>query len=517
MKKYHKGISLFAAIIFVFSGCNEDFIDQKPTSIVTEINFYKTVPELESGLVTAYSRLYGNTGGNIFQFMEGLWSLGNIGSDDAEKGGENATDYADLNAVSLSYQNASNYHVSSMWSACYLIIARCNQVIDQSIQTAGDAGEIAKIVNQAKFIRGIVYYHMVTLFGEIPMPLKFMAPSDLELTRSPVSEVWAQIESDLKAATNLPSRSVWKQTGRADSGAAWAMLGKVYMTQKKYPQAAEALKKVIDSGDYQLVPDFGKIHRKEGEFCSESIFEINLLNGLSGGDMGNHSGVLRHSRDQQANGWGFDCPSPNLLSEFEAGDPRIIYTFIFPGDVFPTPTGNYNVTNAKSPTTFHNRKAWIPVSERAGKGTRSWDFNYRYMRYAEVLLLYAEALNETDKPSEALIYVNMIRDRARNTPKVDPQRISCSYSLTNTGTILPPVTTTSKNDLRNAIRHEQRVELAMEGHRRYYLLRTDQFKIRMEHSKGSQGCTVEPYELLFPVPQTEIELSNKKLTQNQGY
>lgn len=516
MKIIHK-ITLFVALtMLILAGCSKDFIDQKPTSVVTELTYYKTVAELESGLVAAYARLWDRTGG-LWAFQESLWSIGDVGSDDAEKGGENETDNAPLGDISFSRQAATNLSVGYMWTNSYLIIARCNQVIDQSVKTKGDANEIAKIVNQAKFIRGMVYYHLVTLFGDIPMPVKFLNPSELNLERTPASNVWTQIESDFKDATNLPTKSGWKQTGRVTSGVAWAMLGKAYMTQKKYTDARDAFKKVIDSGEYQLVSDYGKIYRKEGEHCAESIFEFQLLNGLAGGDMGNLTPVLRLSRDAAVGGWGFDCPTANLLNEFEAGDPRAIYTFIFPNDVFPTASGNYTVTNTRSPTTFHNRKVWMPDSERAGKAWGSWDFNYRYMRYAEVLLLYAEALNETDKPADALTYVNMIRDRARTTPTTDPQRISCSNKLVYAGELLPAVTTTSKDGLRVAIWHEQRVELAMEGLRRNYLLRTGQFKTRMELAKGAKGCTVEPYELLFPIPQTEIELSNKKLTQNTGY
>lgn len=516
MKIFSK-ISLFIAItMMLISGCSEDFIDQKPTSVVTELTYYKTVDELESGLVAAYSRLWDRSP-LFWGFEECIWSFGNIGSDDAEKGGENETDSAPLGDVSFSRQTATNLQVNYMWTSCYLLIARCNQVIDQSANTTGDATAIAKIVNQAKFLRGMTYYHLVTLFGDVPLVTKFLGPSELTLERTPAAQVWVQIESDLKDATSLPARSAWKQSGRADSGTAWTLLGKVYLTQKKYTEAKDAFKKVIDSNEYQLVSDYGKICRKEGENCEESIFEFQLKNGLSGGDMGNFSGILRLSRDAGAGGWGFDCPTQSLVNEFEAGDPRSIYTIIYPGDVFPTAKGNYVATNTRSPSGYHNRKAWIPDTERAGKSMLSWDFNFRYMRYAEVLLLYAECLNETDNQSAALTYINMIRARARNTPAADPQRISSSHSLVYTGQLLPDVTTTNKAELRAAIWHEQRVELGMEAVRRYSLLRTDRFKTQMEAAKGAKGCTVEAYEVLLPIPQTEIELSNKKITQNTGY
>jgi hypothetical protein len=139
------------------------------------------------------------------------------------------------------------------------------------------------------------------------------------------------------------------------------------------------------------------------------------------------------------------------------------------------------------------------------------------MRYSEVLLLYAESLNEVNKPSEALALLNQVRARARSTPTTDPQRISCAYDLSYTGVLLPDVTTTDQSALRQAIWHEQRVEQAIEGQRRAALLRTDRFKERMETAKAYAGVTVQPYELLLPIPATEIELSNHVLTQNPDY
>jgi hypothetical protein len=191
---------------------------------------------------------------------------------------------------------------------------------------------------------------------------------------------------------------------------------------------------------------------------------------------------------------------------------------MFPGDKFPiNGTDIYTVENAYSPTGFNSRKSWIPWSERIGLNSTEWDINYRYMRYAEVLLLYAESLNENNKPDSALILVNQVRARARNTPATDPQRISCAYNLTQIDPLLPDITTTDQNQLREKIWHEQRVELAIEGHRRNMLLRTGQLKDRMEKAKAYANVTVEPYQWLFPVPLQELEISNNVLTQNPGY
>jgi len=191
---------------------------------------------------------------------------------------------------------------------------------------------------------------------------------------------------------------------------------------------------------------------------------------------------------------------------------------MFRGDVFPKDeSSNYTVKDSLSPTGYNARKAYIPFSERAGLSWSDWDINYRYMRYAEVLLLYAESLNEVKKPGAALELLNQVRARARNTSPIDPQRISCIYDLSHSGPLLPDVTTTDQSLLRQAIWHEQRVELAIEGHRRNMLLRTGQFKDRMETAKVYAGVIVEPYKWLLPIPQQEIELTNNLLQQNPGY
>jgi len=496
----------------LYTSCSEDFLNQSPVGTIKENEFYRTVEELDAGLVACYGYLRSNG------YLEmGHWIMGDIGSDDADCG-SNSGDQPLLYDISYSRQTPSNWWIYGFWVDYYRTIGRCNQVIDRSPGVQGAAVEVEKITDQARFLRAFCYYFLVTAFGDIPVVQRFMEPDELKLLRAPVNEIWALIESDLIQATNLPFAGEWDQSGRVTSGAVYSLLGKVYLTQKKYALANSAFYNVVNSSQYHLVPDFGYIFRYEGENCAESIFEIQHKNNVAGGNMGTSSGPYRLPRDNAAGGWGFDCPTADLLSEFEPGDPRIIYTFLFPGDVLPAP-GNttYTVENFESPTGYNSRKAWIPFSERRKFDYESWDINYRYMRYAEILLLYAESLNEVNKPDSSLLLLNKVRARARNTPVIDPQRISCAFDLSYTGELLPDITTTNKEELQKAIWHEQRVELAIEGHRRNMLLRTGRFIERMEIAKDFAGCKVEPHELLLPIPQSEIELSNGILTQNPGY
>lgn len=522
MKKILNKILLITVVLGIISlSCSEDFLDQNPVSSTTDLTYYKTVSQLNTGLTACYSQLLIMSAEAVrspFCFPELMWAFGNVCSDDAEKGGENATDQASLGEVSNIRALPTNYWVETLWSMMYKLIARCNQVIEKSVQTQGDAAEIEKIVDQAKALRAIGYYYLVTSFGEVPLITNFLYPNELTLEKSPVADIWAQIESDLLDATNLPAKSA-SQIGRITSGVVYGLLGKVYLTQEKYAQANSAYYKVVKSGVYSLVSDYGSIFRHEGENNAESILEIQYKNGVSGGDFGTFGSVLRMSRDSRAGGYGFDCPTQNLVDEYEDGDPRKLYTIIFRGDSFPTkdPALPYRVTNTSSPTTYQNRKAWIPWAERGAFTAMSWDLNWRYMRYAEILLFYAESLNEVGKPDSAVMLVNMIRARARATPTTDPQRISSVCDLSYSGDLLPDVVYTTQDALREAIWHEQRIELAEEGLRRNILLRTGRYKTAIEAVRGSSGVVVDPYEWLLPIPQVDIDRSNGVITQNEGY
>lgn len=508
MRTIRTYIIILGILSFSLVSCNEDFLQTLPTSAQTEASFYKNVDDLESILFSCYSMFTDN-------LLYGLFAIGNVGSDDSEKGGEDESDQEDLQDISMSKQISSNIWSGDYWKQNYKLIAKCNTVVDKSEEVSGNAEEIEKIVDQAKFFRAYALYQMVTLFGDVPLPKHFLGPDELNLERTEANEVFSQIERDLDDAKNLPPKSE-SLDGRITRGAVYALLGKVYMWQKEYKLAIEAYETIIQSEEYRLVEDFGLIHRHEGENCEESILEFQQALGVDGGDMFSWMNIMRLSRDRGAGGWGFDNPTQDLINEFEAGDPRIIYTAIFIDDVFPTPESTYVVENDRSPTKYTNRKAWIPHDQR----TSSWfafDLNWRYCRYAEVLLFYAEALNEDNQPEQAKIYLNMIRERARNTPVTDPERDSCAWDLSSTGDLLPDITTSEKDLLREAIYKEQRVELAMEGHRRWILLRTDRFKEGMEKAKGAKGCFVNDHELFFPIPENEIILSNGKLSQNPGY
>ncbi|MFM8374390.1 MAG: RagB/SusD family nutrient uptake outer membrane protein, partial [Bacteroidota bacterium] len=329
----------------------------------------------------------------------------------------------------------------------------------------------------------------------------------LTLGRSTEEEVYAAILADLNYAVQyLPERSALNTAdyGRATRGAAKALLTRLYLFRKDFVNAEKYALEVINSGEYSLDPDFGHTFSIWGQFNSESIFEI-AAQGRDGYDNGgNQYANTQGVRGTPNRGWGFNRPSVDLQNSFEPGDPRKDATIIFLGEVIDGVTilgdgTTPNITYADAPANTiiqeiecYNQKVWIPGTST----NEQWEHNRRVLRYADVLLMAAEALNENGKSSQALTYLNQVRTRARG----------------NNANILPNVTTTDQGALRNAILKERRSELAMEGHRFWDLIRTG----RATAVLGPLGFQAGKHELL-PIPQTEIDISQGAIRQNPGW
>jgi len=514
MKKHIYSIIGIGFLSLTFSGCSEDFLTTSPYATPTDEVYFQTYIQLDEALIGAYKAVADRTFKEDPEY--GWWLLGNVGSDDAERGASLSND-PNQDDICYSRQDPSNGAVASIWASWYKVLARCNLVIDKSEVVTGDKDIIERIVREAKFLRALSYYHLVINWGEVPLFTSYAYASEAIRPKSPVEEIWQLIEDDLTEATGLPSRSEWgtAQLGRATSGAAWSILGKVFMYQHKYAEAANAFSEVVSSNEYSLVDDYGLIFRQEGNNNSESIFETQHM-AYTNASTGSINPMMQQPSEEPSAGWSRNTPTQDLLDEFEEGDPRIIYTFLFVGDTLPSNSATpYVVKNIESNTGYASRKAYLPIPERGNQDKFDYAQNIKFLRYAEVLLLYAEALNETGNPGEALIYMNMIRERARNTPSSDPDRIYCNFDLSYTGELLPDIITMDQAELRDAIYHEMRVELGEEGHRREFLMRTGQFFERMNAVK-ELNLSDEKW-LLLPIPRDEIAKSDGVLIQNQGY
>lgn len=510
MKKYITPI-LSVFLLLTTISC-EDYLEKPPYGVLTVDNFYKTPQQLSQGLTDAYNYL------GSADFETPLFILGNIVTDDAEKGGSDVNDFAAAYELSHFRAVASNAVCLQLWAISYKGIFNSNVVIERADMVEAMNPELVKRVRaEAKFLRGLYYFHLATVFGGVPLVLTTLSPNEANAERASFDATWDQIEKDFsEAAMVLPLKSGYPAAdlGRATSGAANVMLAKAQLMRQKYAAAESALEKVVSSNQYALIDDFGKIFTNSFENAAESVFEIQHKNTQSsGGSEG--TGVNRFCWSRKNGGWGFDCPTQDLRDEFEPGDPRLIYTFTFTGDIF----GANDVTdNTESPTGYHNRKVYLTTNERENP-INDQGYNIRYLRYADVLLLYAEVLNENGKAQDALTYLNMVRDRARDTNPSDPRR---TFQTVDVTVNLPTVVATDKDALRDLIWHERRVELALEYHRRFDLVRQQRYGNVMRayatnHNVDKGSLFNDAYHDLIPIPAEEIDRSETAIGQNPGY
>jgi len=519
LKKYKLfAIISFAIIIFalVLPGCKKNFLDRQPLSRYTTDN-YPFPPGggvYDQYVFAAYSSLR-HYGVSSYAFIASV----SIRSDDADKGSSFADGYPYLSGVDNFPVPPFSSMVNDLWNAYYGdLIYNCNNAIKQiTPDSSGTPEQKASAIAEARFIRGYAYFTMERLFGNIPIIDSVLDIKNSVVPQSTPEQVYAFIEQDLQyAAAHLPLRSEWdpKFIGRATSGAAWGLLAKVYLYQKKWQQAMDAANTVITSGQYSLMPNYQSIWLNSGENCSESIFEIqcyadaNHPQGDGNGDNGygcQYASIqgVRGLAEGPAHdlGWGFNNPSHYLHLAYEPGDPRMNSTLLFCPTKTPTIFGE-TFGRPEPNDSIYNMKVYLgndPAIRQAVGNTQAWWENVRLLRYADVVLMYAEAANELGKTSEALDKLEWIRARARN----------------GNNNILPKVTTTNKSDLRTAIQHERRIELAMEHERFFDIVRWG-IAADVLHASKKPNYTAGRDEWL-PIPQTQIDLSNGVLHQNPGY
>ena len=488
-------ISILAAFFLV--SCNSDFLDVKPQGKQTADNFFQT----QEHAILATNAVYNvmrNWEVTVFAYI----GCTDIISDDSDKGSE-PNDAAFISEIDNFTFDAGNIAPKTVWTGYYKAIFRANVAIERIPEVKMDENLKKRLIAESKFLRAYFYFNLVRWFGDLPLVTKPLTQNDFKQTRAKTADVYAQIIVDLKEAIdNLPEKSKYAadDLGRVTKGAARSMLAKAYLTLKDYPNAEKYALEVINSNEYSLLPDYGKIFTREGENASESVFEVQTTSTdtrvtfSADYDGGSQYNEVQGVRGTPNLGWGFNRPSDSFIAEFEAGDPRRDATILYEGEVLP----DGSAIVEKNPKLFnarYNQKAWIPAHtgfNYNGPG------NIRILRYADVLLIAAEAMNENGKSAQALLQLNAVRKRARG--KING--------------ILPDVTEMAKDKLRELIWHERRVELGMEQHRWFELVRTGQAEAALK--KHGKSFVKNKHELL-PIPQTEIDLSSGTLTQNQGY
>lgn len=433
-----------------------------------------------------------------------------IRSDDADKG----STPADGGANAITMDNfpvlASNGFCNTLWTGYYTLINKCNTTITQVNNNAAiEASEDVKkqTIGEARFLRAYAYFNLVRFFGRVP--LIDTASGTGNIPQSTATQIYAFIENDLTfAASVLPLSWDSRFAGRATKGAANGLLAKVYLTQQKWASAMAAANTVMISGQYDLTTSYDKIFREEGENSKESVFEVQATASAA---IPSNNGV-QYAQIQGIRGsgiwdlgWGWNSPSDQLVAAYEANDPRKARTILFTSTAtVPGLTIYGETTPVGLPNARYNNKVYTNPSLRTSIGNRfGYWMNVRILRYADVVLMYAEAANEVGgaaNTTAALAALNSIRARARQGAPA--------------GT-LPDVTTTDQALLRDAIRKERRVELAMEHDRFFDIVRWGIAQDVLQ-AAGKTNFT-NSRDVLLPIPQTQIDLSAGVLTQNPGY
>ncbi|WP_374166754.1 RagB/SusD family nutrient uptake outer membrane protein [Arcticibacter sp. MXS-1] len=482
-------IIALGAMTLSFSSCTNDFLDVDPQGKQPAQTFWKTPEDAGAGVNAIYANLrsWNNT---AFPAI----AIESLAADEAEKG-SSPNDASFLNNFDNFSVTSTDGVLGGFWEGQYQNINLCNQVIKNIVDIQMDEALKSRYIAEAKFVRAFSYFRLVRAFGGVPLRTEpTQDPLAYNIPRASASEVYALIEKDLDdAAATLPQSYGSADIGRATKGAALAMHAKVAMYQKKWDAVLALTNQVMGMG-YSLFPDFQDLFRINNENSSESIFEIQCeyypsIAGASNSQYSQVQGVRT-----QSGYWGFNVPTQTLADAFEPGDTRREGTILFVGTT--TKYGDAITAVAGDPVRY-NGKSYVPFNTPWDNANpRGSQQNVRVLRYAEVLLMNAEAANELGNPTQALASLELVRARAR---KGNPN-------------VLPPVTTTDKAALRNAIYHERQVELAMESDRYFDVVRQG----RAAEVFGPKGWKANKNEV-WPIPQTQIDISNNLLTQNPGY
>ena len=551
MKHLLSILTVVAAL--TFTSC-EDFLTEEVRGLQNLDTYFSTLEECNSYVTGCYQDLTCGGWWNI----NTVWLLSEMCSDDAWMGNttQSQSDYISL----AHYQGngASNGPISNFWQYRYKGILRCNVAVDRISQAdLTDTETRDRLVGEARFLRAYYYFELVRNFGGVPLITEFLLPEQVQgITRKSAEEVYQFIEDDLLAAADvLPERSEYAPAdmGRATRGAALGLLGKVYLYQEEWQKAHDVLKTVMDSGEYDLLPEFGQVWDLDYDNSIESLFEVQYEYHPTlalGGSLATVTGA----RNGPGDGWSWCQPTANLEQAFiDAGDTvRLKWTIIKSGCTEIAGENNFDefIENSKEMANYEAyldkygwdpncyiidpaqhksariiRKYFLPIEDRPEiYNTDKSPLNHRILRFADVLLMYAEACNELGQDGEAQEALNRVRNRAK----------------------LPSVTATG-TQLRDAIRQERRLELAFEQNRLYDIRRwkddsgqpviasilgpngsfvqwntnpetRDQLEWENQGEASDKGITFNVNrDLLFPIPLYEITQSNGSIEQNPGW
>lgn len=476
-------IIIITAILPLAFSCSKERLDIEPNRIYYD-NFYQT----EEGAVNAINAVY-DVLGSVNQYNSHLWYIQDVASDDFNV---NST-LNDPNAHEFDQYTveATNNYLEGVWRDSYLGISRANIVLKEVPDIKMDSALKQRVLGEAYFLRGLFYFNLVRIYGDVPMLTEPVSPDlpddEINLPRRDRATVYEQIFSDFaEAAKRLPEQYSGAKKGRATWGAAKGMLAKAYLTMEQWENAAATAKEIIDAEIYTLYSDYADNFKQANENGQESVFEVQFYENVNSENSRIVISGLPSLQNVFPAGVEMMLPTDDLLNTFEEGDYRKDVTFF----------DSYWQYEFEP----HVWKYWDQDVYDADETGQS-GANFKVMRYAEVLLIYAETLNEANNgpTQEAYDAVNQIRARARN----------------GNAEVLPDLSGLSYQEFREAVWKEKRCETVNEGQRWFDLKRTERLIERVNVAKGDKA-NPQDYHYKFPVPQRERDL-NPNLSQNTGY
>ncbi len=468
MKKIILYISLGLTITAV--SCKKSFLTLAPESSATSATFYKTTNDITEAVTACYQPLQLGT-----MYLQDFIIMMEVRSDNIEDNNPGADAGREFN-VDRFLAGPDNTVFSDAWGAIYADIARCNNVL-ANLDVVTDPSLKRQYEGEVRFLRALDYFNAVRFWGGIPLVLQPVATQQaLTIGRSSVDSIYGAIETDLnKAAALLPSTYNAKNKGRVTAGAATGLLGKVYLTEQKYSQAATTLKQLIPAGTnpygYVLLPNVADVFSVSNKLNAEILFAVHYDKSIVG---------QGHAIASYTNQPVFD---PNLLNAYEAGDTR--------RDLL-----NSVQLNSLTYVMKKYYDTYDPTTNLVGN-------DFILLRYADVLLMYAEALNEmaysSDPGSDNFKYLNMVRTRAKATP-------------------LTAATLTDQASFRTAVLQERRLELPMEFSRWFDLIRTNT-AIQALQNTSLTRITIQSWQYLYPIPDSQIQAMHNPgiFPQNPNY
>lgn len=508
---------IFAVLIILVTlvSCEKDFLEKDPLGRLSQDVFFSEPAGVESGVNAIYTML------RSWDLVGFSWfGINELPSDNSNTGSHPGDgSFARVNTFNMFTYDATTSELNGWWTGNFKGIAYCNVVLD-NIDVLKDETAKIRAIAQARFFRAFFYFNLTRAYGGVPKIMNVITdPSQYAIPRSPEEEIYTDIiiPDLIYAANNLPTRSQWgtANLGRITKGTAQGLLSKVYLFRQDYVNAKKYSGDVITGAEYSLYPNYRNLFAPtlEAMYSSEIMISGQYWWGPDAARNVNSEFVKwqgARTTNSRTFGWAFGSPSQELYDAYEAGDPRREATILVNGETVEG-HGQLQLDMVNSPMAF-KKQIWPKSYWNTGAFGKT-SCNLSFLRYADVLLIYAEASNELGDIDEALAKLEMVRKRARG-----------NVEYVAGSTPLPKIAERDKAALRLLIWNERRIELATEGHRFFDIIRADKVvpgyaNASLKNFVNGSGQTVatsfDPARhSKFLIPQTQIDLTFGALTQN---